>query len=51
MFIENPLKELLRKLLWTGLKLKLKLTLFATARSSRGIVLTPNILIFAQKNK
>jgi len=51
MFIENPLKEMLRKLLWSGLKLKLKLTLFATARSSRGIVLTPNILIFAQKNK
>jgi len=51
MFIENPLKEMLRKVLWSGLKLKLKLTLFATARSSRGIVLTPNILIFAQKNK
>ncbi len=51
MFIENPLKEMLRKVLWAGLKLKLKLTLFATARSSRGIVLTPNILIFAQKNK
>jgi len=51
MYIENPLKEMLRKVLWAGLKLKLKLTLVATARSSRGIVLTPNILIFSQKNK
>lgn len=51
MFIENPLKEMLRKFLWAGLKLKLKLTLFATARSSHYVVFTPNILIFAQKNK
>jgi 2-polyprenyl-3-methyl-5-hydroxy-6-metoxy-1,4-benzoquinol methylase len=51
MFIENPLKELIRKGMWTILKFKLKLQLFATARSSRDIVFTPNLLILAQKNK
>lgn len=45
----NPVKEIFRKILWAGLKFKLKLTLFATARSSKGILLTPNMIIVGKK--
>lgn len=50
MFIENPAKELLRKLLWAGLKLRMKLWLLATARSSSNILFSPNMIIVARKN-
>jgi 2-polyprenyl-3-methyl-5-hydroxy-6-metoxy-1,4-benzoquinol methylase len=49
MFIENPLKEFLRKIFWGFFKLRLKIQLFATARSSQNVIFTPNLIIIAQK--
>lgn len=43
-FIQNPLKEILRKVIWTFLKFRIKLELFASGRSSN-IVITPNLVI------
>lgn len=48
MLIENPLKEIIRKALWKIWSLRLKLALFATARSSRGVLFTPNMIIIAE---
>jgi len=50
MFIENPLKEILRKIFWGLLKLRLKFQLFATARSSKNVIFTPNLIIIAHKS-
>lgn len=44
-FIENPVKEIFRKLLWFKLKLFKKASLFATARTWHDVVFTPNIVI------
>jgi len=46
---EGWLKEQIRKISWTLLSFRLKLELFATARSSRNIVFTPNLIIKAIK--
>lgn len=43
----QPFKEIFRKILWMGLKFKLKLWLFATARSTQNILFTPNMIIQA----
>ena len=48
MLIENPVKEIIRKALWKIWNLRLKLALFATARSSRGVLFTPNMIIIAE---
>ncbi len=48
MFIENPLKEIIRKMLWFGLNLRLKLALMATARSSKNVYFSPNMVIIAK---
>lgn len=45
----HPVKEILRKFFWTVVKLRCKVALFATARSSKNILLTPNMLIVVQK--
>ncbi len=43
--VKNPLKELLRKLLWSSVVLNLKITLFASGRTWHQVVFTPNIII------
>lgn len=48
MFIENPLKEALRKICWAWIKFRCRLTLFATARSSKNVHFTPNMIIKAE---
>lgn len=48
--VQNPLKEWLRKLVYLHYKLWFKLMIFATGRSTRNIVVTPNMIITA-KNK
>jgi 2-polyprenyl-3-methyl-5-hydroxy-6-metoxy-1,4-benzoquinol methylase len=46
---EGWLKEKIRKFLWKLLSFRLRLELFATARSSRNIIFTPNLIIKASK--
>lgn len=48
-FIENPLKELLRKCVWALLMFRMKLELFATGRTWDSVCFTPNIIITALK--
>lgn len=48
-FIENPLKELFRKVIWGVQKVCLKLTLFATGRTWHEVVFEPNIVIQVSK--
>ncbi len=48
LFIENAAKEFLRKCVWSILKFRMKLILFATARSSRDVLFTPNMIIEAR---
>lgn len=45
----SPIKEILRKFFWAIVKLRCKVALFATARSSKNILLTPNMLILVRK--
>jgi SAM-dependent methyltransferase len=47
MRIQNPLKELVRKFFWSLIKLQFKLYLFGTARSTKNVVLGPNLVIKA----
>lgn len=44
------IKESLRKVAWQLLVLRLKWQLFATARSTAGILFTPNMIIIARKS-
>jgi len=46
-YIENPFKEVLRKILWGLLKFRMKLELFATARTWDNVCFTPNIIVTA----
>lgn len=48
MRIDNPVKELIRKALWKVWNLRIRLLLFATARSSRGVLFSPNMIIVAR---
>ncbi len=50
-FIENPLKELMRKLGWSITKWRLKLQLFYTARTWHDVLFTPNIVIVGRNPK
>lgn len=50
MHVVGSLKEGLRKLVFGVVKFGFKLTLFATARSTRNIVFTPNLIIIGNKN-
>jgi 2-polyprenyl-3-methyl-5-hydroxy-6-metoxy-1,4-benzoquinol methylase len=43
------LKETIRRVAFALLSFRLKLQLFATARSSKGVLFTPNMIIIAQK--
>lgn len=49
MYIENPMKEIVRKVLWFLLKFWMKLMLFATARTWHDAVFTTNIVIVGRK--
>ncbi|MBS3913769.1 MAG: class I SAM-dependent methyltransferase [Bacteroidetes bacterium] len=48
MYIENPIKEMLRKCASLIVKLRLRLYLFATARSSKNVLWSPNMIIVAK---
>jgi SAM-dependent methyltransferase len=48
MFIENPIKEWLRKCASMLVKLRFKLYLFATARSSKQVLWSPNMIVVAK---
>jgi len=48
--VQNPLKELLRKAVYLHYQVWFKLMLFATGRSTRNIVLSPNMIITANIN-
>ncbi|MFN5889738.1 MAG: class I SAM-dependent methyltransferase [Bacteroidota bacterium] len=47
MQVKSIWKELLRKIIYQVMLIRLKLQLFATARSTRNIVFTPNMIIIA----
>jgi len=47
MDVNGIFKNLVRKCVWAILKFKLKLTLFATGRSTRGLIFSPNLIIEA----
>lgn len=49
MRVGNPAKELLRRFFFAVWQLRLKVLLFATARSSRDVLFTPNMIILASK--
>jgi 2-polyprenyl-3-methyl-5-hydroxy-6-metoxy-1,4-benzoquinol methylase len=51
MQIPGFLKEIIRKCLWIGLKFKLKMTLFATGRSTRNVLFSPNMILIACANE
>jgi hypothetical protein len=48
MSIDNPIKELIRKFAFWELKLLYKWQLFATGRSTRDVLFSPNMIIIAQ---
>jgi len=50
MCVQGFLLEILRSMLWKMLVFRQKLLLFATARSSRNVLFTPNMIILASKN-
>mgnify|MGYP000456780452 FL=1 len=45
----NPLKEFLRKIAYAIMRFRLQLLLFATARSIKGVLFSPNLVIEAKK--
>lgn len=49
MYVKGRLKNFLRRMLWLKISYSIKLLLFATGRSSKHIILTPNLIIRAQK--
>lgn len=50
MQIPNGLKEVFRKLIFAGLKLRFNLTLFATGRSTQNVLISPNMVIIAKNH-
>jgi len=43
--VNGVFKEVIRKLLWSQFQLQAKMILFASGRSTQGVLLTPNLLI------
>lgn len=41
-------KEVIRSIVWAMLKIQMRLWLFATGKSTKGVVLTPNLIIVAK---
>jgi 2-polyprenyl-3-methyl-5-hydroxy-6-metoxy-1,4-benzoquinol methylase len=44
---KNPIKEMLRKVMWAILNIKVRLMLFATGRTMHNVLITPNLIITA----
>lgn len=49
LYTKGFIKELIRKVSWTIVSASIKLVVFASARTSRDMILTPNLLIRATK--
>lgn len=47
--VKNPLKNLFRHILWFKMNIWFKLVLFASGRSSKKVLFTPNLIISAKK--
>ena len=50
MQIPNALKEIIRKVVFSLLKFRFKLTLFATGRSTQNVLISPNMVIIAKNH-
>ena len=50
MQIPNALKEIIRKAVFSLLKFRFKLTLFATGRSTQNVLISPNMVIIAKNH-
>ena len=50
MQIPNALKEIIRKVVFSILKFRFKLTLFATGRSTQNVLISPNMVIIAKNH-
>jgi 2-polyprenyl-3-methyl-5-hydroxy-6-metoxy-1,4-benzoquinol methylase len=48
-YVNGALKELIRRFLWFGYRLRARIILFATGRSSKGVLFTPNLLMVVKK--
>lgn len=46
---KSPIKECIRRILWWKMKIGIKLLLFASGRTIDKVILTPNLIIKAQK--
>ena len=51
MQIPNALKEIIRKVVFSLLKFRFKLTLFATGRSTQNVLISPNMVIIAKNHE
>ena len=51
MQIPNALKEIIRKVVFSILKFRFKLTLFATGRSTQNVLISPNMVIIAKNHE
>ncbi len=49
MYVKGYLKNSIRKLFWFFISKKIRILLFSTGRSAKHIILTPNLIIRAQK--
>jgi 2-polyprenyl-3-methyl-5-hydroxy-6-metoxy-1,4-benzoquinol methylase len=49
MYVKGAFKNLIRRIVWRIISLSIKTILFATGRSSKHVILTPNLVIRAQK--
>lgn len=49
-YIEHPIKELLRKAVWWKMKFLAKISLFASGRTWHDVEFSPNIVVLAQKD-
>ena len=47
--VEGALKEVIRKITWAVISTSIKLILFASARSSKNVLLSPNMIIKVQR--
>ena len=47
--VSGFLKELIRKLLWRQFKFQARMVIFASGRSTKGVLFTPNLLMLVRK--
>jgi len=48
-YVNGTVKEMIRKLFWWQFKLYTRLALFASGRSTKGVLFTPNLLLIVKK--